>query len=682
MRKIFFPRLAWNGIKNNRRLYIPYILTCAGMVMMTYILQYLSVSPAVMDSYGGTAIVATMMLGSFVMVIFSVIFLFYTNSFLIRRRGREFGLYNILGMDKRGIARILIWETLTSAVISLAVGFAAGIGLSKLAQLGLNNITSTDINYEFTISIHALRNTAVMFLVIFALLFIRSLVKLNLSTAVSLLGSESFGEKPPRANPIIGIGGIILLGGAYWLAVSIEDPVSALVIFFLAVIMVIVATYMIFISGSVLVCRMLQKNKKYYYNKRHFVSVASMVYRMKRNGAGLASICILATMVLVMLSSTTCLYFGSEGSIRARCPRDVTIRVGFHDNAYVDGTSSQMREIITNGITYAGDTPQNLLDYRSVAIVGLLENEDFEINSSSVNSYNPTSFGNLMQLVIVPLEDYNRMTGENVTLSTGEALYCAGRSALQPERVNVGDCSFTIVEFLDSVPMETEDSMLIIPTVYMVAPDFDSVAESLLGLVRDSGNTATELFWNYCFDSSLPDAEQIAMAQSIREQLILIKPYDEETDTFYHYLNSCTSKASERRDFMSTFGSLLYLGILLSIVFVAAAALIIYYKQITEGYEDKSRFEIMMKVGMTKKNIRSSINSQLLTVFYLPLIFAGLHLTFAFPFIAKIMTLFNLDNVSLLIGTTVVSFIIFALFYMLVYRLTSNAYYSIVSRND
>ena len=343
MSKIFFPRLAWNGIKNNRRLYVPYILTCAGMVMMTYILQYLSVSPAVMDSYGGTAIVATMLLGSFVMVIFSVIFLFYTNSFLIRRRGREFGLYNILGMDKRGIARILIWETLTSAVISLAVGFAAGIGLSKLAQLGLNNITSTDINYKFTISTDALRNTAIMFLVIFALLFIRSLVKLNLSTAVSLLGSESFGEKPPRANPIIGIGGIILLGGAYWLSVSIEDPVSALVIFFLAVIMVIVATYMIFISGSVLVCRMLQKNKKYYYNKRHFVSVASMVYRMKRNGAGLASICILATMVLVMLSSTTCLYFGSESAINARCPRDVTIRVGFHDSAYVDDTSSQMR---------------------------------------------------------------------------------------------------------------------------------------------------------------------------------------------------------------------------------------------------------------------------------------------------------------------------------------------------
>lgn len=682
MSKIFFPRLAWNGIKNNRRLYVPYILTCAGMVMMTYILQYLSVSPAVMDSYGGTTIVATMLLGSFVMVIFSVIFLFYTNSFLIRRRGREFGLYNILGMDKHGIARILIWETLTTAVISLAVGFAAGIGLSKLAQLGLNNITNTDINYEFTISTDALRNTAIMFLVIFALLFIRSLVKLNLSTAVSLLGSESFGEKPPRANPIIGIGGIILLGGAYWLAVSIEDPVSALVIFFLAVIMVIVATYMIFISGSVLVCRMLQKNKKYYYNKRHFVSVASMVYRMKRNGAGLASICILATMVLVILSSTTCLYFGSESAINARCPRDVTIRVGFHDSAFVDDTSSQMREIITNGITSAGDTPQNLLDYRSVAIVGLLENEDFEINSSSVNIYNPTSFGNLMQLVIVPLEDYNRMTGENVTLSTGEALYCAGRSALQPERVNVGDCSFTIVEFLDSVPMETEDSMLIIPTVYMVAPDFDSVAESLLGLVRDSGNTATELFWNYCFDSSLPDTEQITMTQSIREQLLLIKPYDEETDTFYHYLNSCTSKASERRDFMSTFGSLLYLGILLSIVFVAAAVLIIYYKQITEGYEDKSRFDIMMKVGMTKKNIRSSINSQLLTVFYLPLVFAGLHLTFAFPFIAKIMTLFNLDNVPLLIGTTVVSFIIFALFYMLVYRLTSNAYYSIVSRND
>ena len=308
----FYPRLAADGIRKNKRMFTPFILTCTGMVMMFYIIMYLATSKILDSLIGGATLRQIFALGSWVIAVFAAIFLFYTNSFLIRRRKKEFGLYNILGMGKRNIARILFLETLIIAVVSIALGLIAGIAFSKFAELGMVNIMHGEVTYDLSISGLAVVRSLHVFGVIFLLLLLNSIRQVRFASAFSLLRSENAGEKPPKGNWLFGLLGVVLLTVAYYLAATIENPITALFAFFVAVIMVIVGTYLVMISGSVLFCRILQKKKNYYYKPNHFVSVSSMVYRMKRNGAGLASICILATMVLVIMASTACLYFGKR----------------------------------------------------------------------------------------------------------------------------------------------------------------------------------------------------------------------------------------------------------------------------------------------------------------------------------------------------------------------------------
>ena len=325
MKAGFYPRLALDGIRKNKRLYLPYMLICIGTIMMYYIILFLQHSQALEYMPGSGTICATLNLGGWVIAVFACIFLFYTNSFIIRRRKKEFGLYNMLGMGKRNIGRILIWETLFVYIITVGLGLAAGIILSKLAELGLVNIMQADVTYNLSVSVQAIAMTALIFGIIFALLFLNGLRQIRFSSAISLMRSENIGEKPPKGNILFGLLGLALLAGAYYIAITTLDPITALALFFAAVIMVILGTYLLFISGSVAFCRLLQKNKKYYYKPSHFVSVSSMVYRMKRNGAGLASICVLATMVLVMLSSTASLYFGSGDALNTRYPREIVL---------------------------------------------------------------------------------------------------------------------------------------------------------------------------------------------------------------------------------------------------------------------------------------------------------------------------------------------------------------------
>ena len=329
MSKGFYPRLAFESMRKNRRLYLPYLLTCTGMVMMEYIMLYLESSQLMRSLRGGNSIWLMMGLGVWVIALFACLFLFYTNSFLMRRRKREFGLYNILGMGKGNIGVILLWETLIIGVSALLAGLLLGVAFSKLAELILVNIMGEAVSFTLSVSLPSVKNCAVIFAAIFALLYLNALRQVKFTSAIGLLHSESLGEKPPRANWALGLAGFALLGAAYDMAVTVQDPLAAMLYFFLAVLMVIVGTYLVMIAGSVLICRLLQRNKRYYYRANHFVSLSSMAYRMKRNGAGLASICILATMVLVMLSSTSCLYAGSETSMRERYPREINVTVCF-----------------------------------------------------------------------------------------------------------------------------------------------------------------------------------------------------------------------------------------------------------------------------------------------------------------------------------------------------------------
>ena len=674
MKRGFYPRLAWSGMRKNSKLYLPYTLACIGMTAMFYILMHLAYSPA-LELLSSSGEVSTILrLGSFVMGVFSLLFLFYTNSFLVRRRYKEFGLYNVLGMNKGNISRVLAWEALINALISLVGGLFLGIALSKLAELGLVNIMGGKTDLNLRVSVNALEFTTLFFCGIFLLIYLNSLIKIRRSSASELVKSENFGEKPPRANWLFGLAGIVILAAAYYIAVSIKTPLTALSLFFIAVIMVIVATYLIFIAGSVWICRLLQKNKRYYYKKNHFVSVSSMVYRMKRNGAGLASICILATMVLVMISSTTCLYFGAEDALRDRYPRDISISASYSGlDSMTDENISALRGEISAAV--GGAETENILDYRCASLVGSLENGILDLSEASIYSTAMTTYDYVAEVYIVPLADYNAIAGTNESLGSDEAMIYAYRMDYTDKTFAVDELvSFRVKKVLDSFPIADGSAMAsIAPTVFVIVPDFADTVAKLGGAVSSSGDEPASLSWNYAFDTPVSDEEETAMCERIGERL------SERSESGGYLYYSRESLAANRADFYGMYGGLFFLGIMLSIAFICAAVLIIYYKQISEGYEDRRRFEIMQNVGMTKKEIRSSINSQLLTVFFLPLIFAGLHLGFAFPFIHKLLMLFNLSNLPLLIGTTAISFGVFALLYAVVFRVTSNAYYNIVS---
>lgn len=674
MKTGFYPRLALDGIRKNKKLYIPYILTGMCMVMMYYVIMFLQFSKNIRSAVESVTVTTVLALGSWVIAIFSCIFLFYTNSFLIKRRKKEFGLYNILGMDKNNLGKIIFWETAVIWAITLVGGLGLGIAFSKLAELAMLSVLQLETNYSFTISSQGLGMSAIVFSVIYLLLLLNSIRQIRHSAAVSLIKSESTGEKPPKANWLFGIAGIVLLAVAYYIAVTIKEPIQAITLFFVAVIMVIVATYLIMISGSVLFCRILQRKKSYYYKPNHFVSVSSMTYRMRRNGAGLASICVLATMVLVMLSSTASLYFGAEDAIVSRYPRDINIELSsvstqILDEDFLNSMRSYIAEIEKN----YGTNPNNTFEYRCGEISGLITGDTVETDIANVSGVGIADYSDIYTFYIIPIEDYNRLLGTSYTLKDGEVMIYLFRDDAHYDfdtiSFNRGQ-SFKIVQKLDKFIDLSTASMSISPSLAIFVSDLEAATFELNSEnLKESSAAVINYQWRYGFDTNIPEYRQIALSNDIRS-------YIDERDASNFTVES---REQNRADFFSLYGGLFCLGIILSVVFLIAAVLIIYYKQISEGYEDRARFEIMQKVGMTKKEIRKSINSQLLTVFFLPLLLAGLHLTFAFPMIKKLLILFNLSNLHLFILTTIFCYAIFALFYMIIYKITSNAYYKIVS---
>lgn len=654
-----YRHLAWDGIRKNSRLYVPYLLTGVGAVSFFYILVALARLPeGTLPGSGSVQVILN--LGSFVLWVFSLLLLFYTHSFLIRRRNREFALYNVLGMGKGDISRILCWETLLSGGISLAGGLALGVLLSKLAELGLLRMVGAATDMVYRVSAGGLLLTLGLYAGIFLLILISSLVRVSRSTAVQLMRSQAEGEKPPRANWALAVLGILLLAGAYYLAVTIREPLAALTWFFIAVLMVILATYLLFISGSVALCRLLQKNPRFYYQKRHFVSVSSLVYRMKRNGAGLASICILGTMVLVMLSSTTCLYFGAEDSLRTRYPRDENITAYFPERASQSGDLTSLHTAVADAVRRSGMSAANVREYRSVSSVMTIRDGVLSPDER---------FGDPVDVTLIPLADYNAAMGARLTLSPGQVYICHGRSDYRESTLSFpGGAAWQVKGLVDNLDTGG-DSAGVVTQLTVIVPD-EEIAD--MDRLMEGMNTGMSRSWSCGFDLGQEPAQvgDDPVAAAIREALV-----SRQDDIHFNV----ESLAENRGDFYGSYGSLFFLGIILSVGFSLAAVLIIYYKQISEGYEDQARFDIMQKVGMTRRDIRSSINSQLLLVFFLPLLLAGLHLAFAFPFVHKLLLLFNLWNTRLLVGTTAASFLAFAVLYTLVYRITSNAYYHIVS---
>ena len=672
MKKGIYRSLAISGIRKNKKLYLPYILTCTGMVMMCYIVSFIAASPVFTTIPGGDMVKQLLSMGFGILSVFSLLFLFYTNSFLIRRRKKEFGLYNILGMGKKNLSLVLLLETLFIGAFSIACGLFLGILFSKFSELAMVKILRGETEFTLSIGFSAISQTVILFCVIFLLLFLNSLRQLHLSNPVELLRSENTGEKPPKANWLVALLGVVILAGAYYLAVTISDPVSAILWFFVAAIMVIIATYLLFMAGSVALCRILQKNKRYYYKTNHFVSVSSMAYRMKRNGAGLASICILCTMVLIMVSSTACLYMGTEDSIRSRYPRHINLYGNAATQQVLWGEAPQDTQAQAEALVEEqGYTLQNVQTYRTAAFGGVIEGNQIRFDNS-IYSNRWDTVAKICQFFVVPLADYNRVVGAQETLEADEVLiYSTKELSYGEDTIKIGDGpEYTVKKQVSQFVKNGIDSMQIFPTVYLFVNDPEALIQPVENVImEDSGSSPLIYQWYYGFDLSCDQEAQEALYEVLMNRL-------ENTPDFFVY-GECA--AAERGYLYGMYGGLFFLGILLGIVFVFAAVLIIYYKQISEGYEDQSRFAIMQKVGMSKKDIRRSINSQILTVFFLPLIAAGVHLAFAFPIIRKLLLLFSLTNFPLLVGVTAACYLVFALFYLLVYRATSRSYFAIVS---
>ena len=675
-----YARLAWDGIRKNKRLYLPYILTCVGAVTMYYMMRELRDSPLLESMKGGGSSRMILGLGTWVIAVFSLLFLFYTYSFLIRRRQREFGLYHVLGLGKRHITLLCTLETLLTAAIALVVGLAAGVGLSFAVEMGLRSTMRAAVDFTFSINGGALLQTALLYLAIFLLILLSTLVKVGRGSAVSLLRSENYGEKPPKANVFVAVLGAVLLAVAYVMAVSIQEPLQAMLLFFAAVILVILATYLLFIAGSVALCRALQKNRNYYYQPRHFVSVSSMAYRMKRNGAGLASVCIIATMILVMISSSSCLYFGSEDAIMTRYPRETNITLHAQNPAQLEDANLDIfRKGIADFAAERGVPVENVLDYRFINVSGLLDGDTAQCYYRRAGA--SVSYADIRDFYILSAADYAAKTGSAVSLADDEALvltnkcsYDRGTLTLSMENVS----HTWRVKSVQSGSIVPPNVGGLVAQITLVVNDPVSAVEGFR--TRDEDDMALLRFeWIYGFDTGLDNEASIEFEFDLTSAVGRLLPEDLENGRFgySHLMTSSRGGASE--DFYGSNGALFFIGIMLTLVFMLAAVLILYYKQISEGYEDQKRFEIMQKVGMTKKEIRRSINSQLLTVFFLPLLLAGVHLAFAFPMIRRLLELFSLYNVGLFVTTTLVSFGAFALLYTIVYRLTAKAYYNIVS---
>ena len=662
MRKSFYPKMAWSGISHNRKLYIPYFFTCIAMVMMFYIIDALSVSSVLVRIRGGETMQGMLNLGKWIIGLFTLIFLFYTNSFLNKRRSREYGLYNVLGMDKRNLAHIHFWETAIIAGISLVAGLIFGIVFSKLAELWMVDILNGQTDFKLRIEGSAIRETILVFLVIFILILLSALRKMTMASPMELLRSEHTGEKPPKGNWLLALLGIVVLAIAYGLAVTIEDPVVALTWFFAAVILVIVATYLLFIAGSVTLCRILQKNKGFYYRKQHFISIASMSYRMKRNGAGLASICVLSTMVLVMLSSTICLYAGVENIMRERYPRDLSYEVHVSAPKYLNEKSeANWRQLMEETLHESHLTASDVLEYTSAFFYGKLEGHNFRMKDELIDmETNESTAFDVDEVYVAPLSVYNRVTGEKETLNAGEALVAVygGSYENNTDILSIhNDIQLNVKKVISNFKAIHMDGSVSTKVYYIFVPDFDEVAEKLAQY-----NLARYMTYYGCNLDGSDDAEMAAEGVLNNKFAAL----DASQQEGINYVR-CESYAFNKESFYGAFGGLLVLGILLGIVFAFAAILIMYYKQVTEGYEDQSGFVVMQKVGMTKKDIRQSINSQILIVFFAPLLLAGLHLLFAFPMISKLLLLFGAesDTVSGNGGTGMLSDVCSVLYYRL-----------------
>lgn len=661
MSKTFYFRLAFDNLKKNAKMYIPFVLSCILTIMLYYMVSSLSMNPNMMNMIGGDVMQQILSLGIYVITVFAVIFLFYTNSFLIKRRKREFGLFNILGMEKKHLSIVIALESIIVFLVSMVLGIGIGILLDKAFYLLIAKMLNASIALGFYISYQSIVNSIILFLIIFVLMYLFSLIQINLSNPIELLHGDQHGEKEPKTKWLLALIGLICLGTGYYMSVSIQDPVTAFAFFMVAVILVVIGTYMLFTAGSIVILKLLRKNKRYYYKTNHFISVSNMIYRMKQNAVGLGNICILSTMVLVMLSTTISLWVGMNDIIETRFPRDITVSINSVDSNQALYTIDDMNYAIEQ----AGIQTEDELVYRTLSVSAFNQGNTYTFGNENMSLQD---ISNVVVLYFITLDDYNRTEGTNVSLAPDEVLVFPSGKQFDHKTIDIASNTFKVKGILDSIKADSNYSANLQNSMFVVVDSMDTLF-MIDDLQKQAyGDNASYIHTSYDFNLSKSEGMSVKEATDA-----LIANYP--GDTTYMMVDT---QEGNYEDLLSLYASFLFIGIFLSFLFIMATVLIMYYKQITEGYEDKKRFEIMQKVGLNKREVKKTINSQVLTVFFLPLVVAAIHIVFAFPMIEKMLRLLYLDNTNLYIMTTVICFGVFALVYVLIYFLTSKVYYGIV----
>lgn len=657
---LFYSKFALNNLVKNKRFILPYILSTIFTIASFYILTSLSLGKN-LDKLpqGISATKQVLGFGVIVIAIFSAIFLFYTYSFLIKRRVREFGLYSVLGMTKKQIARILILETIFIAVITLVFGLAFGLLFDKLMLLVLLKLFTAGVSFGFVITPIAVFLTILLFGGIFFLLLIYTVIKISRLKIVALLKEENNGEREPKARFILAILGLGLTGYGYYLAQTIQNPIKAITMFFVAVLAVIFGTYLIFMAVSITVLKLMKNNKTFYYKPKNFISVSGLLYRMKRNAVGLANICILSTMVLVTMGTTSALYAGSEDAYNTRFPRDIIIN-GYRST---EGKLAEIEKNVKKATQDAGVETKDLVSYNMLNVVGRLNGTEINYESEFTGS-----FDKIKSIVVLELKDYNKVSKEQKTLNAGETLlFIDKKGKYEANEITVQGVNLKIKEKLTDFPGALGTAAAnIMDTYYVVVKDNADVKkiESALKKKLNISDGEGEIF-NYVGFNISDKSKEAKVIENFKQ-------LEKEGNI------NIEGKAENETNFKGFYASFLFIGVFISMIFVVSQVVIMYYKQISEGYEDKGKFGIMRKVGLTDKQIKQSIRSQVLMIFFAPLAVATLHTVVAYPFIEKILKLFLATDNNVFLIALAVTIAVFAVFYLIVYLITSRIYYRII----
>lgn len=670
MGKLYF-KLAKTNLSNNKPFYIPYIISSIITVAMLYMMSFLSDNKGLNKIMGADSLAIIFRLGVGIIVIFSYIFLFYTNSFIIKRRKKEIGVYNILGMEKRHLSKVLFVETIYSAIISLVCGIIVGIAFSKFILMVLYGIIGIHKTVEFFVNIHGIILCVVSFGILFLLTFLYNFMQIKLANPIELLRGTNVGEREPKTKIFMTIVGVVCLAIAYYIAITTENPLNVLTLFFVAVLLVIIGTFALFTAGSIALLKLLRNNKKFYYNKRHFMAVSGMLYRMKQNAAGLASICILSTMVLVVISTTVSMYVGIQDELMARYPNDVCVTVDY--NSVID-KSSEIEKAIFDEIDSAEVKNKKAFSYLSV-FVGQ-KGDNFTTDKEHL------SYQNSYLFYILSKDDFikkdSSFKDKIGNISKGEAVVVLNKK-YDKKDIKIFGKNYKVNKSFE----HTEDNDLyMISTLnglgYIILDNDESVQELYDMQEKMLGKGANYYTNKIRFDFKSGNKKQKAAAYKKIDNVV--KKYFKENKNDKKEISSywVESRQENEQNFYLLYGGLFFLGIFLGTMFLIVTVMIIFYKQITEGYDDRERYQILEKVGMSSREVKDTIKSQIRIVFVLPIFAAAVHVTAAFPMVNRILKMLNLNNEKLFAGCLAATIIVFSVIYYLVFKVTSRAYYKIV----